>query len=191
MKWLLAVVIVSTGFPVAAGEPPDLPAPPVDLPLAGSADVSFEAFYRHVRSRNARIDGSYLRELYDHYRDLSVLEGMSLLVALAQMTHETNYLLFTGSVRATQFNYAGIGATSETTPGDVFPDIRTGVAAHIQHLKAYANDEPLVTELVDPRFYLVVRGTAPTVQSLTGRWAVDPGYGRKVLEHARRLAGYE
>ena len=191
MKWIAAIVLWATGLPVAADSAPELLVPPEDLPLAGSADVSFQAFYRHVRSRNVCIDGDYLRELYDHYRGLSVLEGVSLLVALAQMTHETNYLLFTGSVRAGQFNYAGLGATSATNPGNVFPDMWTGVAAHIQHLKAYASEEPLVTELVNPRFHLVVRGTAPTVHGLTGRWATDPDYGRKVLDHARRLAGFE
>ena len=212
MKWIAAIVLVVAGFPVAAEYPPEPqvpagyapelpsgpphepPGPPAglaDLPLSGTADISYGAFYRHVRSRNPEIQEHYLRELFEHYHDLASLEGVSLLVALAQMTHETNYLLFTGSVRAGQFNYAGIGATSATNPGNTFPDMRTGVAAHIQHLKAYANEEPLVTNLVNPRFHLVVRGVAPTVHGLTGRWATDPEYGRKVLEHARRLAGFE
>jgi hypothetical protein len=107
------------------------------------------------------------------------------------MVHETDYLRFSGSVRAVQYNYAGLGATSASNPGVVFPNMRTGVAAHVQHMRAYADDLPPVTPLVDPRFHLVERGTARTVRELTGRWATDPGYGRKILGHARGLLAQE
>ena len=41
------------------------------------------------------------------------------------------------------FNFAGIGTTGGGVPGNSYPDVRTGVRAQIQHLKAYATDEPL------------------------------------------------
>ena len=63
-----------------------------------------------------------------------------------------------------------------------------GVRAQIQHLKAYANKEPLVTELIDPRFHLVTRGVAPYWVDLNNRWAV-PGdqYGERVLDIYQKI----
>ena len=57
-----------------------------------------------------------------------------------------------------------------------------GIRAQVQHLKAYASTEPLRQPLVDPRFDLVERGSAVTLQQLDGRWAVPGnGYGDNLL----------
>lgn len=160
-----------------------------DLPLAGVRTVGYAEVREHIGTKNPSIDEIYLRTLYRHYRELCRLEGVSMAVAIAQMIHETDYLRFTGTVRAVQYNYAGLGATGGGNPGLSFPDMRTGVAAHVQHIKAYANDAPLATPLVDPRFHLVRRGSAPTVRSLTGRWATDPDYDRKLAAHLAALLG--
>jgi hypothetical protein len=70
----------------------------------------------------------------------------------------------------------------------VVPDARTGVRAHVQHLKAYASKEPLVLlPPVDPRFNLITRGVAPTVDQLSGRWATSLDYGDSILALLRRL----
>ena len=45
----------------------------------------------------------------------------------------------------------------------------------MQHLKAYASKDSLVLDLVDPRFKYVTRGSAQSVEELSGKWAV-PGY---------------
>ncbi len=63
-----------------------------------------------------------------------------------------------------------------------------GILAHIQHLKAYANTEPLKTSLLDPRFNLVKRGTAPGFEDLDGKWAVPgSGYGQSIINIWRRI----
>ncbi|MFP4113692.1 MAG: glucosaminidase domain-containing protein [Spirochaetota bacterium] len=181
---VLACIVLATGwlaFADARGAAID------DLRLAETHDVSFERFARHVSNGNPEADSIYLRTLYGHYREFCAAEDVSLAVALAQMVHETDYLRFTGSVRAVQYNYAGLGATSSGNPGLTFPNMRTGVAAHVQHIKAYADAEPLATPLADPRFGLVARGSAPTVRELTGRWATDPYYAEKLLAHAAVL----
>ncbi|MFN9361210.1 MAG: cell wall hydrolase, partial [Pseudanabaena sp.] len=41
--------------------------------------------------------------------------------------------------------------------------------------------------LVAPRFNFVARGVAPVLHQLTGRWAIDPLYDRKILALIRRL----
>ena len=49
---------------------------------------------------------------------------------------ETGFLQFGGDVSVEQFNFAGIGTTGGGVPGNSYPDVRTGVRAQIQHLKA-------------------------------------------------------
>ena len=77
--------------------------------------------------------------------------------------------------------------TPTNTSGASFADQRTGVRAHIQHLKAYASNAPLFQPVVAPRFHLVARGVAPSLSKLMGRWAIDPLYDRKILALIRRL----
>jgi hypothetical protein len=64
--------------------------------------------------------------------------------AFFQMLIETNYLTFRrpsgarGGVPASDNNFAGIGATIPSKPGERFKDIRTGVLAHLQHVLMYS-----------------------------------------------------
>lgn len=93
-------------------------------------------------------------------------EGVRPEVVLAQTCNETGFLQYTRDVRVEQRNFAGIGATGGGVPGYSFPDVRTGIRAQVQHLKAYACNEPLVNGCVDPRFTLVKRGYCKYVEWL-------------------------
>ena len=108
-------------------------------------------------------------------------EGVRPEVAFAQMCLETGYLQYGGDVKREQFNFAGIGATGNGAPGNSFADVRTGIRAQVQHLKAYASTEGLVNECVDPRYQYVNKGCAPTVGDLAGKWAADVNYGNKLV----------
>ena len=108
-------------------------------------------------------------------------EGVHPEVVFCQSMIETGWLRFGGSVKAEQCNFAGIGAVSTSASGTSFPDVRTGVRAQVQHLKAYASLSPLNKACVDPRFNLVERGCAPLLTDLDGRWAVPgDGYGNRI-----------
>ncbi|MEC4986419.1 MAG: N-acetylmuramoyl-L-alanine amidase [Oscillatoria sp. PMC 1068.18] len=121
------------------------------------------------------------------YREEATVEGVNYDIAFAQMCLETNFLRFGGSSRPSQNNFAGLGNVGGGSEGATFPSARIGVRAHIQHLKAYASVEPLVQELVDPRFNFVTRGIAPLVQQLSGRWTANPDYGEQIMAIVRRL----
>jgi len=58
--------------------------------------------------------------------------------AFFQMLLETNYLNFTGGVRPSDNNFAGIGATIPGKPGERFASVREGIHAHLQHVLMYA-----------------------------------------------------
>ncbi len=115
-------------------------------------------------------------------------EGIRPEVVFAQICKETRYLEFGGDVKASQCNFAGLGVTGGDE-GASFSNVRKGVRAHVQHLKAYANTEPLVHSKVDPRFSFVKRGSAKYVEWLgikenpngTG-WASDKNYGYSLKE---------
>jgi len=121
------------------------------------------------------------------YREEAAIEGVNYDVAFCQMCVETGFLRFGGDISPSQNNFASLGTVGGGSEGASFPSARIGVRAHIQHLKAYASLEPLVQELVDPRFRFVTRGVAPLVDQLSGRWAADLKYGSRILAIVRRL----
>lgn len=136
---------------------------------------------------NPGVDRSILRELVRAYVEESAREGVNHDVAFAQMCVETGFLKFGGLVTADMHNYAGLGSLGPGKPGERFPSPRVGVQAQVQHLKAYASEEPLRGQLVDPRFKYVRRGSASTIASLAGKWAADPRYGEKITSVIERL----
>ena len=115
-------------------------------------------------------------------------EGVRADVLFAQAMHETAWLQFGNQVSVEQNNFGGLGAVNAGGAGEVFPDVRTGLRAQVQHLKAYASTDDLVNDIVDTRFDLVERGCAPTVHDLGGRWAW-PGdtYGDAIMDVVRTM----
>lgn len=106
-------------------------------------------------------------------------EGVRGDIAFCQALKETGYFKFGGDAVPEQHNYAGIGTTGGGVKGAYFESDIIGIRAQIQHLKAYATPEPLNQACVDPRYRLVTpKGKAPTVEQLSGKWAV-PGYNKK------------
>lgn len=114
-------------------------------------------------------------------------EGVKAEVAFTQCMKETGFLKYGGDVLPNQYNFAGIGATG-AVHGASFKDVRTGIRAQIQHLKAYASTSPLNNACVDPRFNLVTRNTAPYVEWLGIKenpnghgWASAKNYGYDIV----------
>ncbi len=129
-------------------------------------------------------DAPSLKKFCQMYYEECEKEGIRAEVAFAQAMKETNFLRYGGDVDISQYNFAGIGATGGGAKGVSFASVRIGIRAQVQHLKAYANSEPLNLTCVDPRFQYVQRGCAPYVEWLGietnpyGKgWATDPTYG--------------
>lgn len=123
-----------------------------------------------------------------YYEEASA-EGVRPEVAFAQTMKETGWLQYGGDAVITQYNFAGIGTTGGGVPGNSYPDVRTGVRAQIQHLKAYATDESLDKECVDDRYEYVTKGSAPYVEWLGQKenpegygWATGENYGYDIVE---------
>lgn len=138
--------------------------------------------------QNGAADAAKVRRLASYYREEATFEGVNPDVAFIQMCLETGFLRFGGLVTEDMNNFCGLGSIGPGQPGNRFPDERSGVRAHVQHLKAYGSAEPLVGEAIDPRFrYVNPKGKSPTVAGLAGTWAADPGYGEKLAALLERL----
>lgn len=151
---------------------------PAKIMTEGLRSDKFLAYY--LSMNNARINKDEALDLAQIYIEESKQEGVNHDIAFAQMCHETGFLKYTGSVKPGQNNFCGLGATNEFESGDEFISVRIGIRAHIQHLKAYADQKEIMTELVDTRFRFIKRGSAQTVQELTGKWAQDTQYNFKI-----------
>ena len=102
---------------------------------------------------------------------------------------ETGWLQVGGDGVESQYNFSGLGTTGGGVQGNSYPDVRTGIRAQVQHLKAYASTEELNENCVDSRFDMVTRGSAPYVEWLGiqenpngGGWAAGAGYGEKLTK---------
>ena len=142
-------------------------------------------------SRGAATIKDFCQALLDQARS----EDVRAEVLFAQAMVETGWLQFGGDVDKNgkvQCNFGGLGATGNGVAGDEFPDVKTGLLAQAQHLKGYASTAPLNQPCVDLRFKHLngKRGSAPTVDKLSGTWAADKTYGTKVMNVVDKLLGY-
>jgi hypothetical protein len=186
------VFFTAAFFFSCAGAPPERipekpPIPPAPEYIMGEGRVSAETLARFLTRHNPEADTKFAAGLADYYVEEAAAEGINHDVAFAQMCLETGFLRYGGLVSAEMNNFCGLGSTGPGHPGEVFPDPRTGVRAHIQHLKGYASGAPLNRELADPRYRWVRYGSSPMIRGLAGTWAADRAYGDKITSVLERL----
>lgn len=143
---------------------------------------------------NGKYDGclakggaSTINQFAKIFYEEATAEGVRAEVAFTQCMKETGFLKYGGDVLPNQYNFAGIGATG-AVHGASFSNVRMGVRAQIQHLKAYGSISPLTNPCVDPRFNLVKRGSAQYVEWLGIKenpngygWATSKNYGHDIV----------
>lgn len=137
---------------------------------------------------------STLEEFCQIYYEEAEKEGIKAEVAFAQAMKETGWLQFKGDVKAEQYNFAGMGATGNRVTGESFKDVREGVRAQIQHLKAYGSTKDLNQTCVDNRFKYVERGCSIYVEWLgipnnpkNKGWAAADGYGVDIVKMVQKM----
>jgi hypothetical protein len=194
---LVAAAAVAVFAPGCRLRSPIGPSPPPAFGatfIMGQSRLDAAQLAAWFNGRQPRPSGTYratvpVETLAQYYVEEGAGEGVAGDVAFVQAIVETGWFRFEGAVPASSNNFAGIGATGTGQPA-VFPEARTGVRAHIQHLRAYADPgayacavPPLHNPCVDPRFDLVVpKGKATTwTQMGNGNWAISPTYGSSIL----------
>lgn len=151
-----------------------------------NAKASYPSYYGSA-------DAADIRAFCQMYYEEATAEGVNPALAFCQAMKETGFLRFNGQVQIEQFNFAGMGVTDSTTNGDSYQNVREGIRAHVQHLKAYAVKNPtFANPVVDKRYsswFAANRsGTAPYIEWLgisenpSGfGWATEKGYGYSIL----------
>ena len=93
-----------------------------------------------LEKRNSKLDERFGTIAADYMR---IGEELKIRwdTAFFQMLLETGNLTFTGDVSTKQNNFAGLGATGKHEPGESFPDVATGVKAHLEHLLMYSGEK--------------------------------------------------
>lgn len=139
-----------------------------------------------LQSRNPRVD-----HRYDNLAEIYAAEGRRLKIrwdyAFFHMLLETGDLSFMrsptepGPVAPSQNNFADIGAAGPGIPGESFPDIVSGVRAHLEHLIVYAGatiSAPVAKRTKDVQNWGVLKpwlkelGRKVTFSDLALRWAM-------------------
>ena len=165
---------------------------PLDIPvdIMSEGKLTGAALARFLVEENPLVPTERAELLVSLYMEECAFEGVNCDIAIAQMCLETGYLRFGGLVSEEMNNFCGLGATGPGQRGHAFPDERTGIRAHVQHLKGYGTHEPLRGELVDPRYkWINPKGRSPDIFGLAGTWAVDPEYGTKIYAILARMYG--
>ena len=141
----------------------------------------------------AKGGASTINQFAQIFYEEATAEGVRAEVAFTQCMKETGFLKYGGDVLPNQYNFAGIGATG-AVHGASFSNVRMGVRAQIQHLKAYGSISPLTKPCVDPRFNLVKRGSAQYVEWLGIKenpngygWATSKRYGHDIVSMVNSL----
>ena len=169
--------------------------------IEGTSSVTANSLIMYFKRKNVLYPAYYknsdaptIEKFCQIYVEEAKAENIKVEVAFMQAMLETGWLKFGGVVEISQYNFAGIGALDGGVKGASFSSVREGVRAQIQHLKAYANKEPLKNQQVDPRFHLVKRGTAKYVEWLGQQenpsgygWATGSEYGNKILKLIKEL----
>lgn len=172
-------------------------------PIMGMSAVTVEQMVSYFQSGNVPYPSEQLSKggadsieaFCQMYYDEASAEGVRPEVAFAQTMKETGWLQYGGDASIEQFNFAGLGTTGGGVPGNSYPDVRTGIRAQIQHLKAYATADALAQECVDDRYEYVMKGSAPYVEWLGQNenpqgqgWATAENYGYSIVDMIHKMS---
>ncbi|MCH5346861.1 MAG: glucosaminidase domain-containing protein [Muribaculaceae bacterium] len=156
-------------------------------PIRGVCQVDSTAMTAFVRQYNPNFDPAIARA----FHEIGNRYGIRGDIALCQAILETGWFRFDNgtAVAPSQHNYCGMGVIKTGDSGCNFESVEAGVTALIQHLYAYCcSDElPEGEVIIDPRYKLVKRGSAPCWEDLVGRWAMNTAYAVNILINYERL----
>jgi hypothetical protein len=143
----------------------------------------------YVRSRNDKLEAKFDDVATEYMRNGEEL-GIRWDYAFFQMMLETNTLKYTGDVKISQNNFAGLGATGRGARGESFTTVADGVRAHLQHVLMYSGEKiesPVAQRTRDIQSWGVLTKWQSTIKEpmtytqLGKKWApTSRGYARDI-----------
>ena len=156
-----------------------------------------------IKQRNQNLDARFEGIATEYMRHGEQL-GVRWDYAMFQMMLETGNLSYRrgngkpGDVHPSQYNFAGMGATGRGEPGERFPDLSTGVRAHLQHLQLYAGEyvsNPVAERTRKVQDWGVLTSWQKSIKGpmtfgeLARKWAPgDRSYGRNIAAIAQAFS---
>ncbi len=192
---VLATILLLPGTSLAAES-----LPPIKLSPSNTvpACVTPGRLMDFLKDRNPRLRPEHEKIAVEYMRHGEAL-GIRWDYAFFQMVIETGYLTFErekgrrGNVRPQQNNFAGLGATGRGVSGESFPDVSTGVLAHLQHVLMYTGeriDAPVAERTQKVIEWKVlddwrekIKGPM-TFAHLGEQWANSKAYAAMIAKHA-------
>lgn len=192
---VIAAVTILPASGLAADSLPPIKVSPTNVVPECVTPGRLTAF---LKDRNPQLDPALEKIAVDYMRHGEAL-GMRWDYAFFQMVVETGYLKFErakgqpGLVRPQQNNFAGLGATGRGVRGESFPDVSTGVLAHLQHVLMYAG-EPIPAPVAERTQKVIewkvlddwragIKGPM-TYADLAQKWANNKSYADSIATHA-------
>lgn len=119
--------------------------------------------------------------------------GVNPVVAYAQSAKETGYGHFKGVLNESFRNPCGLktktgGSDNDPNAHQRFNSWEEGIQAQVDHLALYAGAPGYPkTGTPDPRHFPYIKGTAPNVEDLGGKWAPSATYGKDIVAMMAKL----
>jgi len=158
----------------------------------------------YLKDRNPELNSRF-ESVATEYMRLGEMLGVRWDYAFYQMIIETGALSYrrgnrSGDVKPTQNNFAGLGATGRGETGESFPDMASGVRAHMEHLLLYAGDKiesPTAERTRKVQEWGILTNWRAslkrpvTYSDLAAKWAPGSGsYGRMLEAVAERFENF-
>lgn len=201
---------LATGLAVAVAMLPAASGWAADMPAIKTSDankvpdcVTPGRLTAFLRARNEKLDPRFEKIAVEYMRRGEEL-GLRWDYTFYQMVLETGHLSYRGDrgrrgdVSPAQNNFAGIGATGSGASGESFPDVATGVLAHMQHVLLYAGetvDSPVAERTRKVQEWGILKGMQKkakgpvTFQHLATKWAPGADYVAGLEAIAGKFAG--
>lgn len=192
IKWDLSKsgngVLISDG--AAAEQKPSNTGNITGTAIKGKATTTVKDMQSWAKSKNA---DSLFIELAQTFYDVSIKYGIDPAVTYAQSAKETGYMRFGGVLDKSYCNPCGLKTTAGGGDKDKlahkkFASWEQGITAQVQHLGLYAGEIYKQDDVVDPRHFPEIRGTAPTVEKLGSKWAPSATYGLEIVTLMKQFA---
>ena len=184
---LAIAVVLATASGAIAAPPPAIRTSETNAVPDCATPGRLQAY---LQLRNESLDPRFAKIAVEYMRHGERL-GLRWDYTFYQMLLETGHLSYRGDrgrrgdVKPTQNNFAGLGATGNGAPGESFPDVSTGVLAHLQHVLVYAGetvDNPVAERTRKVQEWGILKsmqkkaGGVVTFAHLATKWAPGADY---------------
>lgn len=189
IMFAISFVVMISLFPIVNAK-----AASSDLKILSDSQVTAAQAKNWAKSKGSTETFASLADLYFKY--YTEHGNVNPAIAYVQAAKETGYGKFGGVLDDSFHNPCGLkiaagGSDTDPNAHKRFNSWDDGVQAHLDHLALYAGADGYPRSSTnDERHFRTIKGTAPTIDLLGGKWAPSPTYGDEVYKLYNDLLSY-